>query len=180
MQYAYFLEVQKYEERNNQKVFQIIKELELPEEQVFCDDNPDDRTELKNLIDILEEDDLLIIRSVKDITEDITPLYKELFPLLDSKGVELFSCEEPYLCGTDYKRTLNNFILLMDYFYVKRKKSGYQKALDEGRVGRPAKTESVEKAIKLYESNLYTIAQIESLTGVSKSTLYKYLKEECE
>ena len=56
MQYAYFLEVQKYEERNNQKVFQIIKELELPEEQVFCDDNPDDRTELKNLIDILEED----------------------------------------------------------------------------------------------------------------------------
>ena len=180
MQYAYFLEVQKYEERNNQKVFQIIKELELPEEQVFCDDKPDDRTELKNLIDILEEDDLLIIRSVKDITEDITPLYKELFPLLDSKGVELFSCEEPYLCGTDYKRTLNNFILLMDYFYVKRKKSGYQKALDEGRVGRPAKTESVEKAIKLYESNLYTIAQIESLTGVSKSTLYKYLKEECE
>lgn len=178
MQYAYFLEVQKYEERNNQKVFQIIKDLELPEEQVFCDDNPDDRTELENLIELLQEDDLLIIRSVKDITGDIMPLYKELFPLLASKGVELFSCEEPYLCGTDYSKTLNNFILLMDYFYVKRKKSGYQKALDEGRVGRPAKTESVEKAIKLYESNLYTVAQIESLTGVSKSTLYKYLKEE--
>lgn len=180
MQYAYFLDIQKYEDRSNQKVFQIINDLELPEEQVYCDDNPDDRTELQNLIEILQEDDLLIIRSVKDITGDITPLYQELFPLLESKGVELFSCEEPYLCGTEYKNTLDNFILLLDYFYVKRKKSGYQKALEEGRVGRPAKTESVEKAIKLYESNLYTIAQIESLTGVSKSTLYKYLKEESE
>ena len=180
MQYAYFLDIQQYEDRNNQKVFQIINDLELPEEQVFCDDSPDDRTELENLIDILEEDDLLIIRSVKDITDDITPLYKELFPLLDSKGVELFSCEEPYLCGTEYKRTLNNFMVLLDYFYNKRKKYGYQKALEEGRVGRPAKTESVEKAIKLYESNLYTVAQIEALTGISKSTLYKYLKEESE
>ena len=32
MQYAYFLEVQKYEERNNQKVFQIIKELDFNKE----------------------------------------------------------------------------------------------------------------------------------------------------
>lgn len=180
MQYAYFLEIQKYEDRNNQKVFQIINDLELPEEQVFADDNPDDRPELENLIDILEEGDLLIIRSVKDITKDITPLYRELFPLLETKGVELFSCEEPYFCGTDYRNTLDNFMLLLDYFYTKRKTSGYQKALDEGRVGRPAKTEGVEKAIKLYESKLYTIAQIEALTGISKSTLYKYLKEESE
>lgn len=54
---------------------------------------------------------------------------------------------------------------------------GYQKAVDEGRVGRPAKTDDVEKAIKLYETGTYTISQIVQLTGVSKSTLYKYLKE---
>ena len=40
------------------------------------------------------------------------------------------------------------------------------------------KTDDVEKAIKLYQSKIYTVSQIERLTGVSKSTLYRYLKEE--
>ena len=97
--------------------------------------------------------------------------------MLSDIGVELFSCEEPYFCGEDYKNTLNSFMLLLDYYYKKRRKSGYQKALDEGRVGRPDKSAEVEKAIKLYNSRNYTVAQIEKLTGVSKSTLYKYLRE---
>lgn len=178
MNYAYFLDVQGPEDnRNNSKVFKLIDDFGIPEDRVFADEKLEDRTEFKTMMELLECGDTLIIRSVKDIAEDINDLYNDIFPKLEDKGVELFSCEEPFLCGDTSFSTLNAFMLLLDYFYKKRKQSGYQKALDEGRVGRPAKTEDVEKAIEMYESKTYTIAQITQLTGVSKSTLYKYLKE---
>jgi len=161
----------------NSKVFGLITAFEIPEEQVFVDEDAENKVELKRLIDLLEHGDTLIIRSARDIAEDLNTLYTILFPELQNRGVELFSCEEPYFCGDTYSDTMDNFVLLLDYFAKKRKQTGYQKALDEGRVGRPAKTEEVEKAMAMYESKLYTISQITQLTGVSKSTLYKYLKE---
>ena len=178
MRYIYFLDVQGPEDnRNNSKVFKLINDFDIPEERVFADEDPEDRTELNKLVELLEEGDMLIIRSAKDIVEDIDYLYQTLFPYLQDKGVEIFSCEEPYFCGDTYADNLNNFMLFLDFFYKKRRQNGYEKAVDEGRVGRPAKTEDIEKAIEMYESKLYTISQITQLTGVSKSTIYRYLKE---
>lgn len=178
MKYVYFLDVQGPEDnRSNNKVFKLIDDFDIPEEQVFVDEDPEDRTELYKLVELLEEGDMLIIRSAKDIVEDIDYLYQTLFPYLQDKGVEIFSCEEPYFCGDTYADNLNNFMLFLDFFYKKRRQNGYEKAVDEGRVGRPAKTEDIEKAIEMYESKLYTISQITQLTGVSKSTIYRYLKE---
>lgn len=178
MKYVYFLDIQGPEDnRSNAKVFKLIDDFDIPEEQVFVDENPEDRTELYKLIELLEEGDLLIIRSAKDVVENIDYLYQTLFPYLQDKGVEIFSCEEPYFCGDTYADNLNNFMLFLDFFYKKKRQVGYEKAVDEGRVGRPAKTEDIEKAIEMYESKLYTISQITQLTGVSKSTIYRYLKE---
>ena len=129
-------------------------------------------------LDALEKEDMLIIRSVTDLTDDINGLLVELFPLLTEKGVELFSCEESFLCGYEYQNTLVGVIELLRYFRSLKKADNYQRALEAGKVGRPAKTDDVEKAIKLYQSKIYTVSQIERLTGVSKSTLYRYLKEE--
>lgn len=177
MKYVYFLDVQGPDDkRNNQKVFQLISDFEIPEENVFSDEKENDRTELNELFDLLGPEDELIIRSVKDITSDFDNLFDVLFEL-HKKEIELFSCEEPYFCGDAFYLTLNNFSVLLHYYYGRKKQVGYQKAVDEGRVGRPAKTDDVEKAIKLYETGTYTISQIVQLTGVSKSTLYKYLKE---
>ena len=177
MKYAYFLDVQGVDDkRNNSKVFQLISELDIPEENVFSDEKESDRTEFNDLVDRLQSEDVLIIRSAKDIASDIDELLEVLYEL-HKREIELFSCEEPYLCGDAFYLTINDFMVFLNYFYVKKQKSGYQKAVDEGRVGRPAKTDDVEKAIKLYETGTYTISQIVQLTGVSKSTLYKYLKE---
>ena len=175
MKYVYFLDVQGQED--NSKVFRLISDFDIPEEQVFVDEDPEVRTELNKLIELLEEGDMLIIRSAKDIADDIDVLYRDFFPNLQNKGVELFSCEEPYFCGDAYYYTLNSFMLFLDYFYKKKRQVGYEKAVDEGRVGRPAKSEDVEKAIAMYESKSYTISQITQLTGVSKSTIYRYLRE---
>lgn len=178
MKYVYFLDVQGPEDnRSNSKVFKLIDDFDIPEEQVFVDEDPENRTELYKLVELLEEGDLLIIRSAMDIADDIDILYRELFPDLQNRGIELFSCEEPYFCGDAYFDTLNSFMFFLDFFYKKKRQVGYEKAVDEGRVGRPAKTEDIEKAIEMYESKLYTISQITQLTGVSKSTIYRYLKE---
>ena len=179
MLYVYFLDIQPWEkERTNQKLFQLIQDFDIPEERIYVDDTGNDRTELDKLLDALEKEDMLIIRSVTDLTDDINGLLVELFPLLTEKGVELFSCEESFLCGYEYQNTLVGVIELLRYFRSLKKADNYQRALEAGKVGRPSKTDDVEKAIKLYQSKIYTVSQIERLTGVSKSTLYRYLKEE--
>ncbi|TFH63775.1 hypothetical protein E4J71_00305 [Peribacillus frigoritolerans] len=43
--------------------------------------------------------------------------------------------------------------------------------------GRPRKyDENVQKAIDMYQSEKYTLSDIKNETGISKSTLYRYLE----
>ena len=44
--------------------------------------------------------------------------------------------------------------------------------------GRPAKNKKdIDTAIKMYDSKLHSVADIEKTTGVSKATLYRYIKK---
>ncbi len=62
---------------------------------------------------------------------------------------------------------------------VERTQAGLQAARKRGRIGgRPrVDKKSVDKALKLYDSKEYSVAEITELTGVSKATLYRRLKE---
>ena len=178
MKYVYFLENQGVDDnRSNSKVFNVIQAMNIPEEQVFSDETPYDRSELQAMVEMLSEGDTLVIRSVVDLVGSINELL-EMFNLLSDIGVELFSAEEPWLCGTEYADTLKSVVALLKHFAAQSRKENYQKALEEGRVGRPAKTEEVENALKLLETKQFSISQVEKLTGVSKTTIYKYLKEQ--
>ena len=43
--------------------------------------------------------------------------------------------------------------------------------------GRPrVNPRDIERAVKLYESQIYSVKEITELTGISKPTLYRYLK----
>jgi DNA invertase Pin-like site-specific DNA recombinase len=63
---------------------------------------------------------------------------------------------------------------------VERTQVGLQAARKRGRVGgRPrVDKKSLDRALKLYESKEYSVAEITELTGVSKATLYRRLKEQ--
>ncbi len=63
------------------------------------------------------------------------------------------------------------------HYAEKQRQQGYQQAKEEGRVGRPRLTKEVEQAVKLYRTKAFTIAEIEDMTKISKSTLYRYLKD---
>ena len=57
-------------------------------------------------------------------------------------------------------------------------KKGLNEAKQKGVVtGRPRKPdENVQRAIEMYQSKNYTLTQIKEETGISKSTLYRYLE----
>src|SRR5699024_306321 len=56
-------------------------------------------------------------------------------------------------------------------------KKGMMKAREKGTsVGRPRKPDkNVRRAIEMYQSKNYSLAEIRNETGISKSTLYRYL-----
>ncbi|MBT2723987.1 helix-turn-helix domain-containing protein [Bacillus sp. ISL-46] len=63
---------------------------------------------------------------------------------------------------------------------VERTKAGLESARARGRKGGTLKADNkkVEKAIKLYNSKQYTVKEIEEMTGVSKATLYRSIRQE--
>lgn len=174
---AYVLENTNTEEiRDNTPLFQLIKEMEIEENFIFIDAEGQDRTELQELLGYLEYQDVLVIRSVLDLTDTMEELIT-IFEKLTEKQISLCSCAEPFLCGEEYLENLNNFLALHKVYIDRKKKLGYQKAVSEGRVGRPIKAKDLEKAVSLYEEGKLTINQVVALTGVSKSTIYRYLNK---
>ena len=62
---------------------------------------------------------------------------------------------------------------------VERTSEGLKAARARGRVGGRPKTDAkaMQKALALYQTKEYSITDITDLTGVSKSALYRALKE---
>jgi DNA invertase Pin-like site-specific DNA recombinase len=62
---------------------------------------------------------------------------------------------------------------------VERTKAGLAASRARGRNGGRPKTDSkiVIKALKLYDTGAHTVTEITGMTGVTKATLYRALKE---
>ena len=178
MMYVYFLDRQGIgDKRSNSEVFKMIQEMNIPDKQIFDDEDPNNRSELKKLLGLLNSGDSLIIRSVIDCVYSIEELL-EMLSFLSSIGIELYSIEEPFLASKDYSQIVQGMVVLLNHFTTRSRKENYQKALEEGRVGRPSKTKQVEVALNLYRTKNYSVSEIEKITGISKTTIYKYLKDQ--
>ena len=175
MIWAYVLENQGVEDlRSNQPVFLLINELGIADDYIVFDDNTA-RPELDGLLSELSVGDRLIVRSVEDMADTMENL-TDILQTLTDKQVTLCSCEEDFLCGEDYLCALTGCMRLLSVFQKKKQRSAYDKAYTAGKVGRPPKTQEVEMAVTMYQSGKFKIAQITAVTGVSKSTIYRYLK----
>ena len=174
MEYVYFVEVGDAK-HSNKAVFELIKELSTPEEQVFSDIHMSSHPELQAVMSRLKNNDILIVRSVMDVADSLEGVLENLSQL-KSRGAELYSCEEPYLNGKNAYDILVGVRDIISKFAEQKRAKNYNKALAEKRVGRPKKTKAIEKAVHLYETTELSVAQIELLTKVSRTTLYKALK----
>lgn len=77
---------------------------------------------------------------------------------------------------------IDNFFQAFSQFerdlIVERTKEGLKSARARGRKGgRPRVNQrDIERALKLYDSQAYSTKEITEMTGISKATLYRYLK----
>lgn len=178
MLWAYILEVSGAEdERRNQGLFQIIKELEVADEFCFFDmSGTGNRSELKELLHQIQDSDTLVVRSVIDLADTLKEMVDVLSALAEKK-ITLCSYEESYLCGKSYLNQVTGILSIFQDFNKKKKEQAYKQAVAEGKVGRPSKAKEVEKAVVMFKEGKVSMEQLQALTGLSKSTLYRYIKE---
>lgn len=112
-------------------------------------------------------------RSTKDLI-DLTELFEQ-------KGVHLVSLKESIDTSTSTGKLLFTLMSAIAQFerdtIADRTREGLRSARARGRKGgRPRVNPGcIQKAVKLYHSKQYSIKEIEELTGVKKSTLYRNL-----
>lgn len=139
-----------------------------------------DRPELQKMLDDLDKGDTVVVESLSRLGRSTKNLI-ELMELFNDKGVNLVSLKENIDTTTPTGKLLFTLISAISQFerdcLAERTKEGLAAARARGRKGgRPKKPSStIEKAIKLYNSKEYSIAEIKELTGVSRSTLYRYI-----
>ena len=140
-----------------------------------------DRPELAKLIDRMTEGDVVVIESLSRLGRSTKDLI-ELTELFQGKGVHLVSLKENIDTSTPTGKLLFTLMSAIAQFerdtIADRTKEGLRAARARGRIGgRPRiEPDAVRKAIKLYNTRQYSIREIEELTGVKKSTLYRNLQ----
>lgn len=105
MLYAYVLENKsRIYEVNNKPLFKLIRDCDLPEENVFIDDMGSiDRSELHSLKNKTVSGDTVMVRSLLDIA-DTPSLLIDILKHFGDIGVDVVSINEPYY---DYNQNFN-------------------------------------------------------------------------
>jgi DNA invertase Pin-like site-specific DNA recombinase len=141
-----------------------------------------DRPELAKLIDRMTEGDVVVIESLSRLGRSTKDLI-ELTELFQSRGVHLVSLKENIDTSTSTGKLLFTLMSAIAQFerdtIADRTREGLRAARARGRMGGRPQTnhEAVRKALKLYHTGQYSIREIEELTGIKKSTLYRNLKK---
>lgn len=144
-----------------------------------------DRPELAKMLDRMTEGDTVVIESLSRLGRSTKDLI-ELTELFQSKGVHLVSLKESIDTSTSTGKLLFTLMSAIAQFerdvIADRTREGLKSARARGRTGGRPKTDpdAVRKAIKLYNTRQYSIKEIEELTGVKKSTLYRNLPDRSE
>jgi len=141
-----------------------------------------DRPELEKMLDRMTAGDTVVIESLSRLGRSTKDLI-ELTEIFHSKGVNLVSLKESIDTNTSTGKLLFTLMSAIAQFerdvIADRTMEGLKSARARGRTGgRPkANTDSVKKAVKLYNTRQYSVKEIEELTGVKKDTLYRNLRE---
>ena len=112
-------------------------------------------------------------RSTKDLIDLVT--------YFEEHQVKLVSLKENFDTSTPHGRLMMTVFQAFSQFerdlIVERTKEGLKSARARGRKGgRPrVNQKDVDRAVKLYKSQVYSVKEITEMTGISKATLYRYL-----
>ena len=147
----------------------------------------DERPAFQNLLEVAQPDDVIVIHSLDRLMRSMFHLWK-VIEELRKKEINLISLSEPWLDISGNNAQSNLMLNIMGSFaqferenLKIRQREGIEIALSksDSNYGRPKKNATkVRHAIEIYRSKTHTVKEIEHITGVSKATLYRKLKEE--
>jgi len=141
----------------------------------------DDRPELARALEMLREGDTFIVYKLDRLARSTLTLIATL-DLLKEKGVEFVSLSDNIDTSTAAGKAMFGMMAVFAEFersiIRERTIDGLKAARARGRKGGRPMTDKkkLDRAIKLYETEEFTVAQIEESTGVSKGSLYRELK----
>jgi DNA invertase Pin-like site-specific DNA recombinase len=140
-----------------------------------------ERPELDKLFEQLRPDDIIVVTELARLSRSIRDLFA-LVDVIHQKGAHLKSLMEPWLdTASPQGKLLFAIFSGVSQFerdlISERTKEGISSARARGRNGgRPPKPQKdMELALKMHDNQNYSISEIVKATGVSKSTLYRYL-----
>lgn len=146
-----------------------------------------ERPELNKLLDRMTGGDTIVIESLSRLGRSTKDLI-ELTELFEKNGVNLISLKEQIDTKTGTGKLLFTLMSAIAQFerdtIADRTREGLKAARARGRAGgRPrADPEKIKQALKLYSTQQYSLKEIEQLTEVKTSTLYRYIaarEEKC-
>ena len=154
-------------------------------DKIFCEKmsgTKKNRPELDRLLQELHNGDTLVIESLSRLGRSVKNL-SELMERFNQQNVRLVSLKETIDTQSSTGRLLFTILSSLAQFerdvLAERTKEGLNAARARGSLGGRPKIDAkkIEKAVALYQTRQYTLAEIAELTGVSTSTLYRYVKK---
>jgi DNA invertase Pin-like site-specific DNA recombinase len=136
---------------------------------------------LKELMNNLQIHDKIVVTELSKLA-DSTRHLGDILETIDSKKSFLLSLKEGIDTSNNALYSFYEIVMHLVEFQFdlisEKTKKGIFEAKEKGiSTGRPRKPdEKVQRAIELYQSQNYTLAQIKEETGISKTTLYRYLE----
>lgn len=139
------------------------------------------RINLEHMMNKLTPGDTIVVTKLFAFADSTRHLV-ELLEILDKQQAFIHSISENIDTsnteGYSFSEIVKHLVDFQSDVISEKTKRGLYEAKQKGSVpGRPRKAdENVEKAILMYQSKKYTLAEITVETGISKSTLYRYLE----
>ena len=141
-----------------------------------------ERPELDKLMEQLRTGDLVIISDLTRLSRSVKDLFS-LVDLIEKKGANIKSLKESWMdTSTPQGKLMFTIFAGISQFerdlISQRTLEGLAAARARGRKGgRPKKDDkSINLALKMYQEKTYSISEITKATGVSKTTIYRYIK----
>ena len=138
-----------------------------------------ERKELDKMLEQLRPNDIVVVSDLTRLSRSTKDLF-EIVEIIESKGAGIKSLKESWLDTTtpQGKLLFTIFAGLSQFerdLTAQRTKEGLASAKSRGkRLGRPNKfQEKKETILNMYNSNNYSINEIITATGISKTSLYR-------
>lgn len=144
-----------------------------------------ERPELENLLAYAQPGDTIVVWKLDRIGRSVKHLI-DLSEHFKTNNIEFVSLKDKLDTSSATGRFMFNMLAALAEFeremIIERTHAGLSAARARGRKGgRPQKNASdIERALKLYRSQEYSIAEITAMTCVSKATLYRRVKADCK